>query len=106
MPIGHFLGNDFDRLILGTRYRKRTIRCEIAYEHRRRGQGRITDVFTTPWRDIAHGQSYSEPFPTGIVENGDNYRLTARWHPLHWFYGDLLLSYWQWENRDNMAAVL
>ena len=106
VPIGHFLGNDFDRLILGFRHRPRTsLRFGLTYEQRRRGQGRITDEFTTPWRDIPDGQSYNEPFPTGLAERSDNYRLTTRWQPLLWLYGELDVSYWQIDNFENQLDL-
>lgn len=106
LPIGHALGNDFDRLVLGLRYRPTPcFRFALQYEHRRRGEGRISDVFTTPWRDIPRGQTYSEPFPTGLVELGDNYRFSARWHPLLWLYGDMRISYWRLKNVDNEFGI-
>ncbi|MBN1464735.1 hypothetical protein JXA02_03165 [candidate division KSB1 bacterium] len=101
-PIGHFLGNDFDRLIVGVRHRPSAAwRLGLLYEHLRRGEGRIEDDFTTPWRDIGDGQTYSEPFPTGIVEVGDNVRFTARWQPLLWLYGDFYLCRQQLKNAGN-----
>ncbi|MBN1558901.1 hypothetical protein JW998_01535 [candidate division KSB1 bacterium] len=106
-PIGHFLGNDFDRLLVGVRHRPNDrMRFSLIYEHRRRGEGRIEDDFTTPWRNIGPGQTYSEPFPTGIVEMGDNVRLTARWQPYLWLYGELYISRWQLNNVDNHYDAL
>jgi hypothetical protein len=106
VPLGHFLGNDFDRFLVGVRYRPQPgWRFETIYEQRRRGQGRITDKFTTPWRDLLPGQTFNEPFPTGIVEYGDNFRVTARWQPLLWLYSDFFLSYWTVENRENQQGV-
>ena len=41
-PIGHFLGNDVDRAIIGMRYRKSAkLWLRARYEFRRRGEGRI-----------------------------------------------------------------
>ncbi|MBN1481470.1 hypothetical protein EH223_03820 [candidate division KSB1 bacterium] len=107
IPIGHMLGNDFDRLVAGIRYRPYSaVRFALQYEHRRCGEGRISDVFTTPWRDIPAGQIYTEPFPTGVVEQGDNYRCAARWHPLLWLYGDIGISYWHVKNAENVSGAM
>lgn len=106
MPLGHFLGNDFDRLLAGFRYRARpTLRFNFTYESRRRGEGRIHDPFTTPWRDVPDGQTYSEPFPTGVVESGTNLRFTARWQPRLWLYGYVYLSHWQLDNVENQPTI-
>lgn len=106
VPLGHFLGNDFDRWLVGMRYRPQPgLRFETIYEQRRRGEGRITDEFTTPWRNLLPGQTYSEPFPTGLVEYGDNFRISARWQPLLWLYGDIFLSYWNVENAEHQQDI-
>jgi hypothetical protein len=106
LPIGHFLGNDFDRFLTGIRFRPMpTLRFNLMYESRRRGEGRIQDEFTTPWRDVADGETYSEPFPTGVVESGSNFRLTVRWFPVAWLYGDVFLSRWQFENAENQTGA-
>ncbi len=102
VPIGHFLGNDFDRVLAGFRYRPMpTLRFSLIYESRRRGEGRVQDPFTTPWRNIMDGEKYREPFPTGIVESGTNLRLMIRWQPKLWIYSNLQVSYWKIDNVNH-----
>ncbi|MDZ7369971.1 MAG: capsule assembly Wzi family protein [candidate division KSB1 bacterium] len=79
VPIGHFLGNDFERMILGVSARPaRTWRMSASWEHRRRGEGRVSKPFDTPWRDLPPGQKYVEPFPTGIVESAHFLNFSVR----------------------------
>ena len=101
-PIGHFLGNDFDRTIAGFNYWPRPqYRFSIEHEKRRRGEGRIEKPFDTPWMDVPIGEDYHEPFPTGVVEKSNIFRLETTWHPRWWLRVFGMLSYWDIENKDN-----
>jgi hypothetical protein len=66
--IGNNLGPDGEKLGLSLikwfGYRRK-ISLDIVYQ--RKGEGSVYDIWDTPWLDI--NGDYSEPFPTGIVEN-------------------------------------
>ena len=94
VPIGHFLGNDFDRWIVGARWRPNPyFRGKIDFDHRRRGEGRVARPFDTPWRDLPPGTTYAEPFPTGVVERSDRFRVSMLWQPYWWGSAQLDAAY-------------
>ena len=104
-PIGHFLGNDFDRFIFGVGYRPSALfRLNLLYEHRRQGEGRIENVFDMPWRDVGPGVRYSEPFPTGVVEKTNVMRAVCRWQPFFWLRTDLSLARHSVDNYENARS--
>ena len=104
-PIGHFLGNDFDRILAGFSYWPKPVyRFSFGYEKRRRGGGRIEKPFDSPWQDVPIGEEYHEPFPTGVVEKSNIYRLEATWHPWWWLRCIGMISYWDVENLNNMSG--
>ena len=101
-PIGHFLGNDFDRLLAGFSYWPRPeYRLQFQFEKRRRGEGRIEKPFDTPWQSVPIGQDYSEPFPTGIVEKSNILSIDFVWQPGLWIRMRGMGRYWKIENREN-----
>ena len=101
-PLGHFLGNDFDRTILGARYRSSAkLWLRAHYEFRRRGEGRVDQPFDMPWRDVPAGETYSEPFPTGVIESSDILSVTCRWRPCSWLQTDIYVSHFSIENPEN-----
>jgi len=82
LPLGHFLGNDFTRLLSGLSYWPVSAwRLSITYEHRRKGEGRIEAEFDEPWLDLPKGENYHEPFPFGVVESLDLLTLDLSWQP-------------------------
>lgn len=102
-PIGHFLGNDFDRFLFGVGYRPSAkFRLTLLYEHRRQGEGRIENVFDMPWRNVASGERFSEPFPTGVVERTNGIRAVCRWQPFYWLRTDLSLAHDSVDNYENV----
>ena len=101
-PMGHFLGNDFDRTIAGFSYWPRPqYRFSLEYENRRRGEGLIEQPFDTPWMDVPIGEEYHEPFPTGVVEKSNIFSFEATWHPWWWLRVSGNISYLDVENREN-----
>lgn len=104
-PIGHVLGNDFDRWLAGFSYRPLPQwRSRVMYERRRRGEGRVHKPFDAPWRDVPPGETYSEPFPTGVVETSQRLFVATRWQPLWWLYGEAWVSYWDVQQVDNQLG--
>ena len=105
-PIGHFLGNDFDRILAGFSYWPLPrYRVALQYEKRRRGEGRIEKAFDTPWKNTPLGQNYSEPFPTGIVEESGIFSLNATWQPKWWLRVLGAGTHWDIQNLDNRLNV-
>jgi hypothetical protein len=95
-PLGHWMGNDFDRLLLALDYWPRfSRRLQLACARLRRGEGRIEDPFSKPWLDLPEGESYSEPFPTGIVETTNRMSLQVDWQvrPWGWLTGSLQVDW-------------
>ncbi len=84
-PLGHSMGNDFDRLLVGFEYWPIfSRRFRLNYERIRQGEGRIEDPFTAPWLDLPKGESYSEPFPFGIVETTNRISVQVDWQGRSW----------------------
>jgi hypothetical protein len=105
-PIGHFLGNDFDRLLVGGQYwPEPAYRVGLQYEKRSRGEGRIEKSFDTPWMNTPPGETYSEPFPTGIVESSDIFQLSFTWQPKWWIRIGGEMQRWNVENKENVVGV-
>ncbi|MFQ5708759.1 MAG: capsule assembly Wzi family protein [bacterium] len=81
-PIGHFLGNDFDRWDLNlSQWLLPGLQVRVGYEHIRRGEGRIQNKFDQPWLQFTVEQGYSEPFPTGVVETSNIGKFQIVYHP-------------------------
>jgi len=53
----------------------------------RRGEGSVTDEWTSPWTLVTG--DYSEPFPTGIVEKTTSAMIGARGFVRNHFYFDV-----------------
>lgn len=106
VPVGHFLGNDFDRWIAGLRWRPNPfLRAKLYCEHRRRGEGRVNRPFDAPWRDMPAGIAYSEPFPTGVVESSDRLTFSLRWQPRWWGSAQFDVAYRSVANVENQIDV-
>ncbi|MBN1542615.1 hypothetical protein JW992_10755, partial [candidate division KSB1 bacterium] len=105
-PIGHFLGNDFDRVLVGMRcWPKPQWFWSLTYEHRRRGEGRIENPFDTPWMDVPIGENYHEPFPFGVVESTNRIDCELNWMPF-WGIRTRLALYWiDGKNIENTSNV-
>ncbi|MBN2090074.1 hypothetical protein JW964_10680 [candidate division KSB1 bacterium] len=104
-PIGHFLGNDFDRLRLTTNcWLTRSVQININYERQRTGEGGINKPFDSPWENYTVEQGYSEPFPTGVVETSQlfDFIINYRPHP-GWFIG-MEAGYESIQNFQNLKG--
>lgn len=64
-PLGTPLGNDYEQLSAGCNVIGSFYGGSLSSYYRRKGEGRIDDEWTTPWVD---NPAWSEPFPSGIVE--------------------------------------
>lgn len=74
--IGHELGNDFDLLTISlSRWHLPWLQNTLTFSYLRNGEGGVLKDFDTPWKDYTVEQGYSEPFPTGIVEETMTFSL-------------------------------
>lgn len=105
-PLAHFLGNDFDRwLVHGNAYLGANVTLNAVFEARRRGEGRIDSTFDTPWLNVEDGESYSEKFPSGVVERSKHMQLELRWHPAAAFYVSLNATHSRYRDFEHRAGV-
>ncbi|HSG98672.1 MAG TPA: capsule assembly Wzi family protein, partial [candidate division Zixibacteria bacterium] len=73
-PLGHPNGNDFELYSAQVRrWLGRRRYLEVAGTLLRRGEGRISDVWSEPW--LALSGDYTEPFPTGTIETTGRLQL-------------------------------
>ncbi len=104
--MGHYLGNDFDRLYVSCSYWPvLRWRSQVQFQHRRRGEGRIEKPFDTPWDNVPVGESYSEPFPTGVVETLNEWRLDLTFQPAWWLRAFASAAQQDFENHRNVKGA-
>ncbi len=104
-PIGHFLGNDFDRWLLHARaYLGHSLTLTVRAEYRRHGEGRVNAPFDRPWMNYTLEEGYSEPFPSGIVERTRLAELEMRWHPRWNVFVSAHARYQAAENAGNVEG--
>jgi hypothetical protein len=77
VPIGHPVGNDFDRWTVGfSQWIGSGAFCAVSYGQTRKGEGSLFTPWDAPWKSFTVEQGYSEPFPTGIVETEKRLRIS------------------------------
>lgn len=104
LPLGSALGNDADRLMAKIAcWLKPTLRLEGFWEYSRQGEGRITAPFDTTYLNYSLEEGYSEPFPSGTVQETHTPGLSLsalfnRWAQLEGWIG------YDWvQNAGNIA---
>jgi hypothetical protein len=72
------LGNDYDQFSVSLLHwlDNENVAAGINFSYTRRGEGSVTDPWTTPW--LAVSGDYTEPFPTGVVEKTNRISMTAK----------------------------
>ena len=105
-PLGHPLGNDFDLIqIEAQKWFSADLQFTLHYSHTRTGEGSIYTPFDTPWLNYTVEQGYSEPFPTGVVQTGNQLGLSVRYQPsLHWGV-NAELSHSRYDNFLNVRGA-
>jgi hypothetical protein len=104
-PIGHFLGNDFDRVLAGLHWWPQpSWAVECRFEHRRHGEGRIENAFDKPWIDLPVDQTYHEPFPFGIVETVQQLDMELFWQLNPWLTVRLSTVWATVRNAENQRG--
>ena len=75
-PLAHPLGNDFDIWTAGlTQWAGASFRAQLTYSQIRQGEGSLYSPFDMPWMNYTVDEGYSEPFPTGIVQNAGTLQI-------------------------------
>ncbi|MFZ5979348.1 MAG: capsule assembly Wzi family protein [Candidatus Zixiibacteriota bacterium] len=101
--LGRALGNDYDlsRLEI-SRWFSPDMRasCEIRYF--RQGEGRVTDEWSEPWMEIEG--DYSEPFPTGTVEETLRLAFGIKTFVKDMFFVDIYAGLDRVENFDHISG--
>ncbi len=82
-PLGAQNGCDYDMLSLGTSITGKKWFGNAQIYHKRKGEGRVDDEWTEPWID---DPSWSENFPSGVVEKSLGFSLSAHANFLDWNY--------------------
>lgn len=104
-PLGHPLGNDFDRILVGVAYWVRpALQVKVNYSHIRHGEGSIYTPWDEPWMNLTLEEGYSEPFPFGIVESRDIFELQARWYYNDWLRFNLQIQSYNFNNQSNIEG--
>ena len=105
-PIGHFLGNDFDRWDINlSQWVLPGLRFSLGFERIRRGEGRIRNEFDRPWLNLTVEEGYSEPFPTGIVEKTNAAKFEIIYHPRANLRFNLFGKFKDVKNIENRLGV-
>ncbi|RKX29981.1 MAG: hypothetical protein DRP47_00330 [Candidatus Zixiibacteriota bacterium] len=87
-PIGAVLGNDYDLISVSLyRWFGNYARAAFHVSHQRQGEGRIDAEWTAPWSHIEG--DYTEPFPTGVVEQKTRFSLGYTRFVLNNFFLDI-----------------
>ncbi|MBT5873900.1 MAG: hypothetical protein HOH43_10810 [Candidatus Latescibacteria bacterium] len=77
-PIGHFLGNNFDRFqIEASGWMTRDLQVSTRYERLRQGEDNIASAYNTDYLSATVSQGYSENFPFGTIQTSDVLNLSA-----------------------------
>ena len=86
--IGSALGNDYDQTLLWLiKWFGDDVAASLNLSYLRQGEGEVTDEFTQPWL-LATG-TYSEDFPTGVVEKTFTASIGCRAFVKNHFYVSL-----------------
>jgi Capsule assembly protein Wzi len=86
--IGGALGNDYDRMEFSIRrWMSPSWLVDLQSSYHRQGEGNIDDSWSTPWMDISG--SYSESFPTGVVEQTATFALRSAGFVKNFLYFDI-----------------
>ncbi|MFQ5603412.1 MAG: capsule assembly Wzi family protein [bacterium] len=105
-PIGHYLGNDFDRWQIEWRqWLKKNLEAAVSIEQIRKGEGDMRKSFDMPWRNSTVEQGYREPFPTGVVERTRLVNLQVYFHPLRQLRFAASTQYQKISNYLNQTGV-
>ncbi len=98
-------GNDYDQFSVSMLHwlDNNNIAAGINFSYTRKGQGKVTDPWTTPWLDVTG--EYKEPFPTGVVEKINRISLRAKGFIGHYFFFDFEAGMDDVKNLNHIAGI-
>ena len=98
-------GNDYDQFSVSMLHwlDNNNITAGINFRYTRKGQGKVTDPWTTPWLDVTG--EYKEPFPTGVVEKINRISLRAKGFIGHYFFFDFEAGMDDVKNVNHIAGI-
>ena len=107
-PIGYELGSDVGRINLLTRYYvKQNWHLDTQIDMIWQGEGDLTHPWDTPWDDqsVTMETGYSEPFPTGVVEQSTilSAEIMRHWTRERWI--SLGISYEKVKNVNHVSTI-
>jgi len=105
VTMGHPLGNDFEHCLLGvSKWFGGNLWFRLGYSYTRKGEGSMFTPWDAPWKYIPVEERYSEPFPTGIVENRRQWDFELSYVPsVHWGINAEFHS-WSLDNADHVLG--
>lgn len=85
ITLGHPLTHDFDRWRIDlSQWVSGFLKIKAGYGETRKGEGDLFAAWDRPWAGLSD-VGYSEPFPTGVVENRKEISVQLRVYPsAHW----------------------
>lgn len=106
LALGSDLGNDGDLLRAGAScWPLARLRLEGFGQIRRQGEGRVSAIFDTTYRNYTIQQGYSEPFPSGVVERTKTIGMEFAFLPVPMIQAQGILGYDWINNAGNVADV-
>ncbi len=98
-------GNDYDQFSVSMQHwlDNNDITAGINFSYTRKGQGKVTDPWTTPWLDVTG--EYKEPFPTGVVEKINRISLRAKGFIGNYFFFDFEAGMDDVNNLNHIAGI-
>ena len=101
--LGGALGNDYDfSRIEFSRWFSSDIRAAAEIGYLRKGEGRVTDEWSEPWMEIEG--DFTEPFPTGTVEETLRLALGFKAFVRDMFFVDIYAGLDRVENFDHVSG--
>lgn len=106
VTLGHPVGNDFDLWQVGiSKWFMGSLQFNLGYSQTRKGEGSIFTPWDAPWSEYTVEEGYSEPFPTGVVEQRKHLNFSFCFYPsIHWGL-EGAIHYHQRENGDHIEGV-
>jgi len=98
------LGNDYDQWSLSVvRWFGNAMNAGINFSFTRRGEGSVTDPWTTPWLNVTG--DYNEPFPTGTVEKSSRLGFSIKGFYGKYLYAEIESGLDEVKNFGNAAGI-
>ncbi len=99
--LGYFESNDFEKINLSCiKWLSPHSSLSLNLTYQQKGEGNISDTWTEPWLDS--DESYSEPFPFGVVEKTNSVSAQYRGFLYNNFYLDAEIGIENIYNRNNV----